>query len=325
MHFLFPEAFLLLFAFLPLVRVLRRGEERTRAVAGLYRGDPPRKWYFLARAVFISALLGSLVVIGARPYTESGVTGDYVFLVDVSRSMHARHTCGDLTFLDRAKNIMREVLAAVPEARFGIIAFDRFTFPISQMTYDHSYLNEVINEGLHVGLTFEATRTELANALSVTARKKARLPESYGGVEHVILLSDGHLTGAYERRMAGPLQELRDAGMRVLAIGVGNPGQTPIMHEEQGRCVNEHIQMDNEVVQVPLRDDILKLIAGETQGQYFAEGETERLVALLRGEMEAPESGGGGYRRDISGIFLLTATLSLFGLLLAGVIARFKL
>ena len=291
-------------------------------MAAIYKGKSPHSRYYRARYILAGLFFGSMTMVAARPYIESGRTGDLLFLVDVSRSMHARHSCGDMTFLDRAKNVMSDVLVGVPEARFGIFAFDRFAFPITHLTRDRTYLYEVIEQGVHVGLTFEATRTELANALSVVAMKKARLPEIYGNVSNVILLSDGHIGGDYTRGLREPLQQLRDAGIRILTVGIGNPGETPIMNIDRDQCTNEFIEMDGKVVNIPLRDDILKYIATESNGQYFSEGDTESLLRLLRDELTNVDNSGpavaGLYRRDISPLFLLIGTIALFGLLLLG-------
>lgn len=324
MYFEFANALVLLALVPVLFWIMRKGEQRTAMMAALYRGQAPHRRFYQLRYLLVGLFFGSITMVAARPYIESGRTADLLFLVDVSRSMHARHSCGDLTFLDRAKNIMREVMAGVPEARFGIVAFDRFAFPISHLTRDRAYLNEVIAEGVHVGLTFEATRTELANALSVTAMKKTRLPEIYGNVSNVILLSDGHINGDYTRSMREPLQQLRDNGIRLLTVGVGNPGETPVMNVDREQCTNEFIEIDGSVVKIPLRDDILKYIATESGGQFFAEGDTAGLLRELRAALEQADEGAktsataGRHRRDISPVFLLIGTVALFGLLLTG-------
>lgn len=323
MAFEFAGALLLLVLLPAVFWVLKRGEQRTAHIAAVYRSQPPGRRYYRLRYLLAGLFFGSMTMVAARPYVESGRSADLLFLVDVSRSMHARHSCGDLTFLDRAKNIMRDVLNGVPEARFGIFAFDRFAFPITQLTRDRIYLNEVIDKGVHVGLAFEATRTELANALGLTAQKKMRLPEIYGNVTTVVLLSDGHIDGDYTRSLREPLQQLRDAGIRVLTVGVGNPGETPVINIDRDQCTNEFIEIDGNVVKIPLRDDILKHIATESGGQYFSEGDVGGLLVALRAglaEVDDAESQAtaGRYRRDISPLFLLIGTLSLFGLMLTG-------
>ncbi len=322
MYFEFADALVLLAVLPVLFWVMQRGEHRTAMMAAIYKGRPPNQRFYQARYILAGLFFGSMTMVAARPYIESGRTGDLLFLVDVSRSMEARHTCGDLTFLDRAKNVMRDVLAGVPEARFGIFAFDRFAFPITHLTRDRAYLDEVIKEGLHIGLTFEATRTELANALSVIAQKKTRLPQIYGNVSKLILLSDGHIGGDYTRSLSEPLQQLGDAGIRVLTVGVGNPGETPIVNMDGDLCTNEFIEMDGKVVNIPLRDDILKFIASESNGQFFTEGDKAGLIRLLREGLTQTGSAGsaaaGRHRRDISPVFLLIGTLSLFGFLALG-------
>jgi len=325
MYFEEPKVFLLLLSFPVLYWLLNKAELRTRKVAAIFKSNSPKKSYFITRLSLIFLFLSSLLFIAARPHVEYKQSGDYIFLVDVSRSMEARYSCGELTFLDRSKNIMRNILRSIPEARFNIVAFDRFAFPISPMTFDHAYLNEVIDNGVYVGLYYQATGTEIENAFSVVAQKKTRLPEIYGGVSKVILLSDGYVGGDYRRRMADSLSELRNMGIQIITIGIGNPGETPLMQTEQGRCIDEQLEINGEVVMIPLRDDVLKFIAGETQGQYFAEGEIDNVIELLRNNMQMIESDedetgavSGAHGRDITWIFLVIANLALFGLLISG-------
>jgi Ca-activated chloride channel family protein len=322
MYFEYTQALYLLFILVPLVWVLGRSRARTLAIAVVYKGRTPEPWYYKLKLFLSIVFISSLVLVAARPYIVSQRSGDFLFLIDVSRSMDARHSCGDLTFLDRSKNIMRSVLNGVPEARFGIFAFDRFAFPITQMTSNFEYLFDVIENGIHIGLTFEATRTELANALGVVAAKKTRLPNIYGKVNKLILISDGNIGGDYSRRLAEPLGQLRNSGIEVLVVGVGNPGETPIMVQERDRCINQNLEMDSEAVMIPMRDDVLKFIASEGQGQFFAEGNTESLVEAVRSGLvliPAEEvNTGGGYRRDISLYFLAITTLALLGLRILG-------
>lgn len=315
----FPEAFLLLAVLPPLAWVLGRGHRRARQIAHILKSRPPQQWRLVSRLVLVCVFIASLAVVGARPYTEPARTGDFVFLVDVSRSMTARHSCGEPTFLDRSKRVMQRVLAGVPDGRFGIVAFDRYAFPITQMTFDRAYLEEVIEHGLFVGLFFEATATNIENALSVAAKKKATLPEIYGNVKQVILLSDGHVEGAYQRRLRQAFQDVLAADIQVLAVGIGNPGKTPIPRVESGECVERFLEARGEVIGVPLRDDILKFVAGEARGQYFGEGEVDELIRFLHeeglSEVARGTEFGEAQRRDIGWIFLIPATMALFGML----------
>lgn len=314
----FPVALLAIALLVPLIAILRRSAGRTRAAADIFHGQAPARAWFNARLLLACLFLASIVVVAARPQVALGRSADFVFLIDVSRSMSARHSCSEATFLERAKNVVRATTAAIPEARVGIFAFDRFAFPVSQLTADRDYIDAVLEHGVHVGLMLEATQTEIANALAVVAAKKKRLPDIYGNVGHVVLLSDGHVSGSFERRLQAPLAELRGQGIRVSAVGVGNPVATPITDTEQGECSNQLVEVDSSTVLIPLRADILKHIATGSGGGYYSESQTRELVAALRSELrDAPAAGVAGDRpsRDISGVFLVVATAALFGYL----------
>jgi hypothetical protein len=150
------------------------------------------------------------------------------------------------------------------------------------------------------------------------AEKKQRLPEIFGKTEHVVLLSDGHIEGDYQRRLQRPIQALRSANISVLAVGIGNPDETPVTGMEAGHCSNQHLEIDGTKVMIPLRADILRHIASETRGQYFAEAEAGRLVDFLRGQLKrrVDPDVETGQRRDVSRTFLGIATVGLFGFLL---------
>ena len=284
----------------------------------MFHGQAPERAWFLVRLILAGLFVVSLIMVAARPQVAIGRSADILFLVDVSRSMNARFSCSEPTFLERAKDVVRATVNAIPEARVGILAFDRFAFPVSQLTMDRAYTEEVLEHGLYVGLMLEATQTEIANALSVVAAKKQRLPDIYANVEHVVLLSDGHVTGSFQRRLQVPLAALRDHNIRVSAVGIGNPVATPITDTEQGECSNRLVEVDGNTVLIPLRADILKHIATESGGNYYTEGQSQGLISALRSDLQdAPAAGddSDGPRRDVSVVFLALATAALFGYL----------
>jgi len=322
MGFDYPWGFLLLFAIIPTVLLLRRNELRTRAAMRAFRSPEPADWYFRLRYILLSVFIGSLAFVVSSPYLEPRVTGDYLFLVDTSRSMQARNSCGEPTFFMRTKDVMQQILEGVPEGKFGIVAFDRLTFPITQITYDTAYLNEVINNSLSIGMAYQATDTDIANALSVVARKKRSLPDIFGRVEYVILLTDGHLVrDNWRDNFEQVLKDLQEVSIKVIAVGVGNPVETPIpIISSSGECRDQFITVGGEVVRIPLRADILKIIASETQGKYFGEIQIDELVTFLKEETftsEMPENivSVRQQRNSLSHVFILFATIALFGFL----------
>lgn len=322
MGFDYPWVFLLVIVLVPLIWALRRSESFTTRLVHQFKSDPPSRTWFRLRYVFAVIFTGSLLVTGAGPYMEPQQTGDYLFLVDTSRSMQARLSCEHPTFLDRAKKVMQDIITGVPEARFGIVVFDRFTFPITQLTYSHSYLESVINNALFIGMTYRATDTDLINALKVIAARKQTMPKLYNNVEHVILLSDGHLEDEeWRQHLEQPLKDLLGAGITLLVVGIGNTVDTPVpLTDQQDICSDELIVIDGKTIRIPFRSDILQVIATGSQGEYFEEADTGELIRYLRDETLADVPAGVQFgeeqRKSIGWVFLVPAAVALFGLFL---------
>lgn len=325
MGFEFPTAFLFLLVLPPLLWIYHRGELRAGEIIRAFRAGSPGKWHERSRLIFIVVFICSLVAIGARPYIESTETGTFLILADVTRSMNARYSCAEPTFLERSKSVILEIINEIPEAKFGIIAFDRLAFPVTQITHNRNYLEQAIEFGLHVGFTYDATATNIGNALSVIAGKKQRLPQYYGDVRHVILISDGHLEGDYQTRLRVPFIELQKAGISVVSMGIGNAGETPVpITTEGGQCRKDYYtDLQGKRIHVPLRDDILTFISAATEGAYFGESQTEELIQYLKNngleDIEEEAASTERLRRDVSWIFMTLATIALIGLMIQAV------
>ncbi len=322
MGFDYPWVLLLLVVILPLLWAFRRSELFTRSVVYQFRSTPPTLMYFRLRYLCAGLFVVSLILAGAGPYREPQQTADYLFLVDTSRSMQARNSCAEPTFLDRAKHVMQDIMEGIPEARFGIVAFDRLTFPITQMTFSRSYLRSVMNNGLFVGMTYRATNTDMLNALRVIAIKKQTLPELYRNVNHVILFSDGNLEDEdWRQHLEQPLRDLTAAGITIQVVGIGNAIETPVpVTNQDDVCQDTLSVMDDKIVRIPLRSDILQVVATGSQGQYFNESQTGDLINYLREAtlVDVPEGMQFGTEQHIaiSWMLLIVAVIALFGLFL---------
>ncbi len=321
MGFDYPWVLTLLIIIVPLIWALRKSGYITRTIVQRFRSAPPAYRYFHLRYLFAIVFTGSLVVAGAGPYVEPAQTADYLFLVDTSRSMQARNSCDEPTFLDRAKNVMYDVMAGVPEARFGVVAFDRLTFPVTQLTYNHTYLKSAISKGVFVGMTYRATDTDLINALEVVAAKKRTMPQLYEHVEYIILLSDGYLDDEeWRQQMEQPMKDMLAAGITLLVVGIGNPADTPIpVTDMEDVCSETLTEIDGRTVRIPLRKDILQAMANAGQGKYYEEAGTGELVSYLREQSLNNVVGearfGEEQRKNVGWVLLVPATMALLGLL----------
>jgi len=312
-----PEAFYLLFILIPLLFVLWKGRLKTIQVISAFKGEPANKFYHIAKTMLALMLVTSLVMITARPYSQLKKTADFLFLVDISRSMQARKSCSQPSYLDRAKIVMKDVVSDIPEARFGIVVYERLAFPITQLTFDHAYLDTVIEQGIFDGLIFDRTATQLGKALSTITHKKQNLPEHYQNLKYIILLTDGNLMGDYQRNMEETISKLAQHELKVVPVGIGNLEPTAIPIKENGKCVDKFIVKEDTLITIPLKSETLQFIASSTNGQYFGEGETENLVSYLRDnalEDTFIDSGiSQRQRNDVSWIFMVISSLALFG------------
>jgi hypothetical protein len=311
-----PQAFYLLILILPILVIFWKAMNKTNNVISAFKSRPPGRIYHFSKAFVIVIFFISLVVISARPYSQLQRTADLLFLIDVSRSMQARKSCSQPSYLDRAKNVIRKVITDIPEARFGINVYERLTFPITHLTFDHIYLDTVIENGLYDGLIFDRTATRLGKAIITLAQKKQNLPDIYGNLKFVILLTDGNLSEKYRDELDDAIIKLQDEELVIIPVGIGNPEPTPIPTVEDGRCVDKFIVKDGNLITVPLNSDSLRYIATNTNGQYYGEGDLNELVAYLRENALQDTFVDTGVsqrqRNDISWIFLIISTIAFF-------------
>ena len=328
MAFQFPEAFYLLVVFVPIFIILRKWQRRTKYVLDIFKSAPVHSSYYILRAVCLFTFMGSLIAITAKPYSQLKSTADFVFLVDVSRSMQARISCDLPSYLDRAKVVMNNVISGIPEGRFGIFAFERLTFPITQMTYDHDYLESVIKYGIYDSLIYDRTDTRIGTALSILSRKKSDLPDIYGNVKYAVLLTDGYFEGDYRKFLAEPLAQLEKANITIIPVGIGDAKAAPIPIKNEGKCVNKFIVKEGNRIEIPLKTEVLEYIASSTKGKYFGEIEMDGLIRFLRtnGLQKRLVNSFTSDRQktDMSWIFLVLATISLFGYVAMQMDVRFR-
>ncbi len=228
--------------------------------------------------------------------------------------MQARQSCSQASYLDRAKGVIRKVITDIPEARFGINVYERLTFPITHLTFDHIYLDTVIEHGLYDGLIFDRTATRLGQAFLTLIEKKQRLPDIYGNLKFVILLTDGNLSDKYRTELDDAINKLQLDEITIVPVGIGDPDRTPIPTREDGRCVDKFIVKDGNLITVPINPESMRFIADSTGGQYFGEGDLEDLVAYLRTnslrDSFVNTTISQRQRKDISWIFLIFTTIA---------------
>lgn len=242
-----------------------------------------------AGLLLVLAWLGP--ALGVRQQAVRTAGQDVWLLVDVSRSMDAADVTP--TRLLRTQAALRELAAAFPADRLGLIVFGAEAYVQCPLTYDQSALDLFLNT-LSTKLTPPGPTTLRAPLdLLLSRLGPASLPAAGAtgaAAPHAtaaVLVSDGEDFG---ENLEPVLQALARTGARVFTVGVGTAaggpvpapgGKTPLRDARGGEVISR------------LREAPLLQIAAQTNAQYVALNDKENglgtLVARLR-TLPTPEA-----------------------------------
>ena len=258
-----------------------------RLAPGVSRGRP------LVQTALETAGLALLAVALAQPQCGSHTevvkrTGvDVVVALDASRSMLARDV--QPSRIERARLELITLLDQLKGDRVGLVVFAGSAFIQSPLTTDYDAAKlflravdprEMPQGGTDIGGALELCREVLENG---------------GGASRdrvIVLLSDGEdFGGDVDRAVA----ELKAAGIRVFAVGIGSESGEPIpLLDESGAVTGYKKDANGNTVLTRLDKADLARIAEATGGELFHQprqvamnGVVERIDRLQRAEMES--------------------------------------
>jgi Ca-activated chloride channel family protein len=213
-----------------------------------------------------------LIIILARPqstssYQDVSTEGiDIVLTLDISGSMLARDFKPDR--LEASKNVATEFISGRPYDRIGLVVFSGESFTQCPITTDHAVLINLLRE-MKSGMIEDGTAIGEGLATAVN-----RLKDSQEKSRVIILLTDG----VNNRGMIAPITAAEIAktfGIRVYTIGVGTQGVAPYP-------VQTPFGLQYQNAPVEIDEDILKNIAGMTDGKYFRATDNEKLEQVYK-------------------------------------------
>jgi len=238
---------------------------------------------FLTGALLLLAWLGP--ALGVRQQAVRTAGQDVWLLVDVSRSMDAADVTP--TRLLRTQAALRELAAAFPADRLGLIVFGTEAYVQCPLTYDQSALQLFLNT-LSTKLTPPGPttlRAPLELLLSRLGAAPAPVSRASGGAPPrattAVVVSDGEDFG---ENLEPVLQALSRTGARVFTVGVGTAaggpvpapgGKTPLRDARGGAVVSR------------LHEAPLLQIAAQTSAQYVALSDQENGLATLAARLRA--------------------------------------
>ncbi len=273
MRFAYPDIRLFLLA-IPLLLVLFLWARRRRARVLADLGDRPlldalasrgsTGWKALRRAcLLLAVLLFSLAA--ARPQVamdwinveQTGI--DLVIALDVSASMSAEDIKPNR--LERSKQDVKDLLAKLTGDRVALMAFSGEATVQSPLTLDYSAVRMLL-DAVEAGM-LPRPGTAIADAL-----EKALIvfdEEDPARTRAILLITDGE---SHEGNLDAALDKLRDAKVRVYALGIGRVTGEPIPVRDEDGTVSYKSDREGKVVMTRLDEATLRRIAIETGGAY---------------------------------------------------------
>lgn len=196
---------------------------------------------------------------------------DIVFALDVSKSMLAEDVAPNR--LEKAKQIINQIINNLQGDRIGLIAYAGSAYPILPMTSDYSigkmYLqNANTNMLSSQGTALNQAITQATNFFDDDQQSKL-----------LILISDGEDHGDDANEA---LEVAKEKGIKIVTISVGTVkgGQIPL--KENGKILGYKKDSNGEIVVTKMNAESLKKIAEVTKGKYLDGNNTKSVVDNLQ-------------------------------------------
>jgi Ca-activated chloride channel family protein len=319
-----PSLLILLILLLPVCWLIWKGYNKRENLLHNFTGISShltvRKMLVMTLSI---TMLSSLLILAAGPRQsldndDLAQSADFVFLVDVSRSMAARNDCDERTRLARARTIMQEIVRELPGARYGFMAFAKLSFVLAEPSFDREYLLEIIENGLIIE-TVPFPGSDISNALQVFLEKKTDEPKVFENINNIILFSDGDFSSEDLQELNLAVIQIKDAGVAISVIGIGSDEGVPIPTLDTNRECQEgqYERADGKEFYTHLVEEQLRYLAEETGGAYFHEAQLQGLNESLYSRFEPTDSTmPPNISEDMSVLFMLLATFSFIVLIM---------
>lgn len=197
---------------------------------------------------------------------------DIVFALDVSKSMLAEDIAPNR--LDKAKQLVTQIINNLASDRVGIIAYAGKAFPQLPITTDYASAKMFLNN----------MNTDMLSSQGTAINEAIQLSKTYFDNEEqtnkiLIIISDGEDHSEESITIA---EEASEEGIRIFTIGVGDLKGGPIPLKHNGVVASYKKDSQGETVITKLNEDTLKGIAEEANGAYINGKITSNVVENIR-------------------------------------------
>ncbi|MGH7466739.1 MAG: VWA domain-containing protein [Longimicrobiales bacterium] len=215
---------------------------------------------------------------GMRSVENQTRTRSIVLALDISKSMLARDVQPNR--LERERLMARRILRDLAADRIGLVVFAGRAYILSPLTTDHGALQlyvdaldpEMVSQG---GSSLAAAITQAADL--------ARGPDGRARGAAVVVLSDGEALEE-EAAILQATQRARRLGIPIHTMGLGTPNgeRIPDIDPNTRRILGYKVDEYGRQVVSRLNEALLRRIAEESGGQYFAAEQAGSANGLLR-------------------------------------------
>ncbi|MGJ5641655.1 vWA domain-containing protein [Formosa sp. S-31] len=210
--------------------------------------------------------------IGTKLETVKREGVDIVFAVDVSKSMLAEDIAPNR--LEKAKQLVTQIINNLASDRIGIIAYAGKAFPQLPITTDYASAK----------MFLQNMNTDMLSSQGTAINEAINLAKTYyDDVDQtnrvLIIISDGE---DHSEVAASVAEEAAEEGIRIFTIGVGDVKGGPIPEKRNGIVMNYKKDSNGETVITRLNEETLKNIAQEANGVYINGRNTADVVDEIR-------------------------------------------
>lgn len=210
--------------------------------------------------------------IGTKLETVKREGVDIVFAVDVSKSMLAEDIAPNR--LEKAKQLVTQIVNNLASDRVGIIAYAGKAFPQLPITTDYASAKMFLNN----------MNTDMLSSQGTAINEAIKLATTYFDDEEqtnrvLIIISDGE---DHSEAAIDVAEQASEEGIRIFTIGVGDVKGGPIPLKRNGVVVSYKKDSQGETVITKLNEDTLKGIAQEANGAYINGKITNDVVKNIR-------------------------------------------
>ncbi|RED48754.1 vWA domain-containing protein [Seonamhaeicola aphaedonensis] len=266
--------------FFLVLQIWKHKAQRDFADKDLLKKLSPNKSLFksILKTIVLSLAFVCLVLamvnpkVGTKLETVKREGVDIVFAVDVSKSMLAEDIAPNR--LEKAKQLVTQIINNLASDRVGIIAYAGRAFPQLPITTDYASAK----------MFLQGMNTDMLSSQGTAISEAIKLATTYFDDEEqtnrvLIIISDGE---DHSEEAAMVAEEASEEGIRIFTIGVGDVKGGPIPIKRNGVVLNYKKDNEGETVITRLNEEMLQEIAKEANGAYINGKITKDVVEDIK-------------------------------------------